>query len=55
MIETHVLIDESGAPLLRGTYAQMLEQSLHLFMMGRPGIKVEPIKLWDWTIINWGD
>ena len=52
---THVLVDESGIPLLRGTAADMVEQVLHCTMLGIVGCKVELITLWDWTLVNWGD
>ena len=54
-MDTHVLLDESGVPLLRGTQAEMMEQSLHCLMMGIPDVKVEPITSWNWSMINWGD
>jgi hypothetical protein len=52
---THVLVDSNGVPLLRGTAADMVEQILHCTMLGIVGCKVEPIAMWDWTLVNWGD
>ena len=55
MIETHVLLDEAGVPLLRGTEIEMNQQHDACVLMGIDGVKVEPIKLWKWSMINWGD
>jgi hypothetical protein len=55
MRDTHILIDERGVPLLRGTLAEMIEQQGACLLLGISGVTVEPVRLWDWTMINWGD
>lgn len=53
--ETHVLLDEDGSPVLRGTLEEMQESAAVCVSQGLTKVSIEPITSWDWTMVNWGD
>lgn len=52
--ETHILVDEAGIPILRGTESEIEEQHSWLKTLGFKS-SIELKKSWDWSLINWGD
>lgn len=53
--ETHVLLDEDGHPVLRGTLEEMQESAADCISKGLTRVSIKPIVHWDWTMVNWGD
>lgn len=53
--DTHVLLDEEGSPVLKGTLREMEEQEKACRSAGIIGASIVPIQGYNWAIIGLGD